>query len=266
MKAVSARHPYRRRRQHARQAKPGVAPRPQDLVDVACDRRGQERRGRCRGIRRQYRRADGDGPVLPAHAARHRPPGARGGVADGARRFRRARPRRHNRRRRASSGGAGGDGQRHGKRLVRPGTADRRPAQYRGRGDQGPRGNSRGRGTAARDEPAAARIYRVRRRRRHWQGRRRRHCRRRFQRQYRPEGRRGHGAADQRISARARCRHAGVRRIGYLFAQECVQGAARQAGSQQVQWQRAARPERHRGQEPRRNRRRRLCLCRRCWL
>ena len=49
-------------------------------------------------------------------------------------------------------------------------TADGRPAQYRGRGDQGPRGNSRGRRIAARDEPAAARIYRLRRGRRHRQG------------------------------------------------------------------------------------------------
>ena len=48
--------------------------------------------------------------------------------------------------------------------------------------------------------------------------------------------------------------------------QECLQGAARQARSHQVQWQRGARPERHRGQEPWRNRRRRLCLCGRCWL
>ena len=54
--------------------------------------------------------------------------------------------------------------------------------------------------------------------------------------------------------------------IGYLFAEERLQGAARQARPQQVQWRRAARPERHRGQEPWRNRRRRLCLCGRCWL
>ena len=35
--------PYRRRRQHERQAEPGAAARPQDIVDVACDRCGQER-------------------------------------------------------------------------------------------------------------------------------------------------------------------------------------------------------------------------------
>ncbi len=48
--------------------------------------------------------------------------------------------------------------------------------------------------------------------------------------------------------------------------QKRLQGAARQARSRKVQWRRAARPERHRRQEPWRNRRRRLCLCRRCWL
>ena len=48
--------------------------------------------------------------------------------------------------------------------------------------------------------------------------------------------------------------------------QECLQGAARQAGSHEVQRRRGARPERHRRQEPRRNRCRRLCLCGRCWL
>ena len=115
-----ARHSHRRRRQHARQAEPGAAPRPQELVDVAGDRRRQEGRGRCRGIRRQHRRADGDGAILPAHAARHRPAGAGGDLADRARRFGGARSRRHHRRRCASSGGAGGDGQRHGERAVRP--------------------------------------------------------------------------------------------------------------------------------------------------
>ena len=45
-----------------------------------------------------------------------------------------------------------------------------------------------------------------------------------------------------------------------------LQGAARQAGPEQIQWRRVPRAERHRGQEPRRNRRRRLCLCGRCWL
>ena len=81
----------------------------------------------------------------------------------------------HDRRRRAPFDDAGGDGQRDGERTVRSRAADRRPAQYRGRGGQRRRGNPRGRRVAARDEPAPARIYRLRRRRRHRQGRRRRH-------------------------------------------------------------------------------------------
>jgi glycerol-3-phosphate acyltransferase PlsX len=40
------------------------------LLDVAVDRRRQEGRGRRGGVRRQHRRADGDGTVLLAHAAR----------------------------------------------------------------------------------------------------------------------------------------------------------------------------------------------------
>ena len=70
------------------------------------------------------------------------------GVADGARRFRRARSRRQHRRRCASSGVARGHGQRDGERAVRPEASDRRPAQYRGRGGQGRRGDPRGVGTA----------------------------------------------------------------------------------------------------------------------
>ena len=49
----------------------------------------------------------------------HRPAGACGGMADHARRFRRARSRRHHRRRRAASRDTGGDGQRYGERAVR---------------------------------------------------------------------------------------------------------------------------------------------------
>ena len=102
---------------------------------------------------------------LHTHAG-HRPAGDCRRMADGARRFRRARPRRQHRRRCASSGVARGHGQRDGERAVRPEASDRRPAQYRGRGGQGRRGNSQGVGTAARDEPAGARLYRLRRGRR----------------------------------------------------------------------------------------------------
>ena len=115
-----ARGPYRRHRQHARQAEPGAAPRPQEFVDVACDRRREEGRGRRRGFRRQYRRADGDGALSSAHDARDRSPGHCRRLADGARRFRRARSRRQHRRRCASSGVARGHGQRDGERAVRP--------------------------------------------------------------------------------------------------------------------------------------------------
>ena len=54
---------------------------------------------------------------------RHRPSRAGGGVADHARRFRRAGPRRDHRRRRPPSDGACGHGQRHGERAVRSGAA-----------------------------------------------------------------------------------------------------------------------------------------------
>ena len=40
-------------------------------------RRGEEGRGRRRGLGRQHRRADGDGEVQPAHHAGHRAPGDR---------------------------------------------------------------------------------------------------------------------------------------------------------------------------------------------
>ena len=82
----------------------------------------------------------------------HRPAGDRGGLADAARRFRRARPRRHHRRRCAASGGARDHGRRDGERAAQSRAADGRPAQHRHRGDQGPRGDPRGRRNAARDE------------------------------------------------------------------------------------------------------------------
>ena len=87
-----------------------------------------------------------------------------------------------------------------------------------------------------------------------------------FQRQYRAESRRGHGAPDHRIPAQRACRAPGARRIGYLFARNAFKALRDKLDPEQVQWRRAARPERHRGQKPWRNRRRRLCLCRRCWL
>ena len=95
---------------------------------------------------------------------------------------------------------------------------DRRPAQYRGRGGQGRRGNSQGLRTTARDEPAGARLYRLRRGRRDRQGRRRRDRVGRLQRQHRAEGRRRNRAPDGGFSAQCHGVAAGGPRIGYLFA------------------------------------------------
>ena len=86
-----------------------------------------------------------------------------------------------------------------------------------------------------------------------------------FQRQYCLESRRRHGATDHRISAQRHVAHL-ARADRLSVRQERLQVAARQARSLEVQWQRGAWPERHRRQEPRRNRCRRLCLCGRCWL
>ena len=260
-----ARHPYRRRRQHARQAEPGAAPRPQDLVDVAGDRRRQEGRGRRRDIRRQHRRTDGDGAVLPAHDGRHRPPGAGGDLADRAWRFGDSRCRRHHRRRCPASQDAGPDGRRDGQRAVRSGTADGGAAQYRHRGNEGPRRNPRGRRIAARGGFAATGLHRLRRRRRHRQGRRRRHRHRRLQRQYLHQGRRRHGAADHRISAFGDVADLALQdRLS--VRQERLQGAEGQARSQQIQRRRFPRAQGHRREKPRRRHTRRLCLRDRCWL
>jgi len=40
-------------------------------TDGVVDRRGARQIGRCRGLGRQYRRIDGPGQVLPAHASGH---------------------------------------------------------------------------------------------------------------------------------------------------------------------------------------------------
>ena len=67
----------RRRGADGRQAEPGAAPGPLEILDVARDRRGEEGRGRCRGLGRQHRRPDGDGEVQSAHHGGHRAPGDR---------------------------------------------------------------------------------------------------------------------------------------------------------------------------------------------
>ena len=90
---------YRRRGADARQAEPGAAQGALEVLDVARHRRGQEGRGRRRGLRRQYRRADGDGQVRPADHGRDRAAGDRRDLADAAGRIDRARSRRLDRRR-----------------------------------------------------------------------------------------------------------------------------------------------------------------------
>ena len=77
-------------------------------------------------------------------------PALAGTLADAQGRVGRARCRRLDRRRRAASDQSRRHGQRHGARAVRHRAADRRPAQYRGRGGQGPRAGARGRTPAAR--------------------------------------------------------------------------------------------------------------------
>ena len=162
---------HRRRGEDGRQAEPGAAPRPLEVLDVARDRRGEEGRGRRRGLGRQHRRPDGDGEVQPAHHGGHRAPGDRGAVADAEGRLGRARCRRLDRRGRRASGRPRRDGQRDGARAVRPRAADRRAAQYRRRGGEGPGGGARGGPHPARGAPAVPRLCRLRRRRRHRQGR-----------------------------------------------------------------------------------------------
>jgi len=57
-----------------REAEPGSPPRTLEKQHVARSRCCQERRGARCGFRGQHRRLDGDGALLPAHAARHRTP------------------------------------------------------------------------------------------------------------------------------------------------------------------------------------------------
>ena len=143
--------PHRRRRQDGRQAEPGAAPRPLEVLDVARHRRGEEGRGRRRGLRRQYRRADGDGQVRSQDHGGHRA----------------ARPSpRCGRRCKGESivldvgASIGADaehlvdlavmGSAMARVAVRPRAADGRAPQYRRRGGQGARRGARGRPHPAR--------------------------------------------------------------------------------------------------------------------
>ena len=149
-----------------------------------------------------------------------------------ARRKRRARRRRHHRRRRAPADRLRHPGRRHGARAVRHRAADRRPAQCRRRGDQGPGRGQGGGPPAARGRPVVDELSRLRRGRRHRQGHRRRRGHRGLCRQHRAEDRRRHGAADRRISARGDEPHAdGADRL-YL-RQGRLRPAAREDGRAQ---------------------------------
>ena len=173
---------------------------PLEVVDVAGDRGGEEPPGRRGGLRRQHRRADGDGEILPAAAARNRAAGDRRDLADTARREHRARCRRDHRRRRQDAGRLRDDGRRDGALRLRPRPPDGGAAERRRGGDQGRRAGARSGADPARDEPSRLRVSRLRRRRRPRQGHRGRGGHRRFCRQHSAEDRRGHGAPDRRIS------------------------------------------------------------------
>ena len=59
---------HQRRHPHGRQAKQGAAPRPPEFLHVARDRRREKARGGRRGVRRQYRRVDGDVQIASQNA------------------------------------------------------------------------------------------------------------------------------------------------------------------------------------------------------
>ncbi len=200
LKSASRARPHRYRGADGGQAEPGLALWPLEIVDVAGDRCGQERRRRHGGVRRQYRRADGDVEVQSQNLARHRAAGDRGAVADRARRIDRARRRRLDRRGCRASRRSRRDGRRDRADPVRPRPADRRTSQYRRRGGEGPRTSARSRPHSARREFARSRLSRLRRRRRYRPGQSRRRRHRRLCRQYRAQDGGGHGAADRRIS------------------------------------------------------------------
>ena len=209
------------------------------------------------GLRRQYRRADGDGAFQSQDDRGHRAPGDRGAVADAQGRVGGARRRRLDRRRRAASDQPRRHGQRHGARAVRHRAADRRSAQYRGRGGQGPRAGARGRPAVARRPFPAFQLRRLCRGRRHRQRHGRRGGDRRLCRQYRVENRGRHRPPVRAISQE---RHepdlGGAPRLSAVAPG--VPHAARQDGPAQIQRRRVSRPQRHRHQEPWRRRRRGL--------
>ena len=79
-----------------------------------------------------------------------------------------------------------------------------------------------------------------------------------LRRQYRDQDRGGNRAADRRVSARRDVAHL-ARQDRLSAGARGVPDAARQDGPAQGEWRRVPRPQRHRHQEPWRNRRGRLC-------
>ena len=196
--------PYRHRGADGGQAEPGAALRPLEIVDVARHRCGQEGRRRHGGIRRQYRRADGDVEVQSQDAARYRAAGDRGAVADVARRIDRARRRRLDRRRCRAPRRSRGHGRRDRAHPVRPAATERGSSQYRRRRGQGSRTGARGRPHPARRRPARSRLSGFCRRRRYRPRQGRRGGHRRLRRQYRAQDRGRHRAPARRISQERR--------------------------------------------------------------
>ena len=252
--------PHRRRGQDGRQAEPGAAPRPLEVLDVARDRRGEEGRGGCRRLGRQYRRADGDGEVQPADHGR----------ASSARRSPRS-GRRCAANRSCSIVGAtiGADAahlvdlavmgsamarvlfdlERPTVGLLNIGVEEVKGLEAGARGRPHPargdscriidyvgfvEGDDIGKGTVdvVVTEGFAGNIA--------------------------LKTAEGTATPDRRLSAQRHAPHVLRARLGYLLARDAFRTLARQDGPAQGQWRRLPRPQRHRHQEPRRHRRRGL--------
>ena len=200
--AASRRRARRIRRADGGQAEPGAALRPAQVLDVARHRRGEEEGSRCRRIRRQYRRPDGDVEIRSQNAGREstgrrsrrcgRPCAANSSCSTSAPRSARtpsissilpswARPRR------ASCWAS--SARRSG--LLNIGVEEVKglePVREAGR--------------ILREKQMPELDYvRLRRRRRHRPGQGRRRGDRRLRRQHRAQDRRRHGPPDRRISA-----------------------------------------------------------------
>ena len=155
--------PFARGDRSDRKAEPGDPPRPHHL-DGHGDQRGEGRPRRCRGLRRQYRRDDGDVEARAAHHAGDRPAGARRLAPDARRnRLHHARPRRQYRMRCAKPGSVRGHGR--GLRSHRSGhrPAARENAQHRHRGTEGHRRAQGSRRPVARGRLSALPVRRLHR-------------------------------------------------------------------------------------------------------